>query len=646
MEVTKPTLGELFGQHRRFTVPMYQRQYVWSADDHWSYLWDDIKRKTEQLLIGENREPIANHFMGALVLLPGHAAGQRLSFKEVIDGQQRLTTMQVILIALRDLAEALSISDVAADLRRVTLNEGRMENPEVEKWKVWPTESDQVTFQRVVSAGTRDEVSGRFPVRGKGRRRTPPDGIPGAYLYFYDAMQNFVTRLSDDDENPVELTLEDRCRRVNELLTALQNYFQFVCIDLERNDDPQVIFEALNGRGAPLLPSDLIKNFVFQTTRQAGGQITQMYEQYWRQFDDRRVEDEDEQNGEAPRFWKVEEKQGRLTRPRIDLFLFHFLQCKRRNEVLITELFREFKDWWSATPAANIAALTPRLANLKVESDIFAEFFVPNLRTVTGYHIGNLRSLDTSTIYPLLLLLLGEARRNGQLAIEEIPSILKHIESYLVRRFVCNLTPKKYNYVFMQLLKNLCDENGVIQGEINADRIRHELTSHTGLTVEWPSDDAFRSSWLTMPIYAAGRATTIKMILSAIDRARFGEAIENIQVNYENLWIEHVMPQKWKQHWPLPEVAAPQAETDNDDMLDSEERRNVLLHTFGNLTLLTKKLNQSVRNSAYFTKKSEITRWSALQLNVYFQNINEWDEARIETRGLDLFQTALQLWPR
>lgn len=642
MEVTKPTLGELFGQHRRFTVPMYQRQYVWNAEDHWSYFWDDLKRKTLQVLAA-NGAPVPNHFMGAIVLLPGYAPGQRLSFKEVIDGQQRLTTAQIILIALRDLAAAMGIDDVAVDLRRITRNEGRMENPAVEQWKVWPTDSDQEAFRSVVEAGSRLTVSQRFPDRGARRRRLPPVGIPGAYLYFYDAMLAFVALANEDADCPTELPVEDRRRRINDLLTALQNHFQVVCIDLEPSDDPQVIFEALNGRGAPLLPSDLIKNFVFQAGRQAGGDIATLYGEYWRHFDEDRIED-DGDNGDAPRFWKIEEKQGRLTRPRIDLFLFHFLQCKRRNEVLITELFREFKEWWVSTDTPALATLTPRFADLRAESAIFAEFIMPNLRTERGLHLANLRAMDTSTIYPLLLLLLGEARRSDQVAEAEVPSILRHIESYLVRRFVCNLTPKKYNYVFMQLVKNLCDERGAIRGPITAEGVRRELLSHVGPTVEWPTDDAFRRNWLSMPIYAAGRAATIKMILSAIDRAQFGLATETIQIHYNNLWIEHVMPQSWREHWPLPEAVLP-TEVD-ETALTPEERRNVMLHAFGNLTLLTEQLNRTVQNSAFATKQPEISRLSALRLNVYFQNRTTWDEQDILDRGSSLFESALRLWPR
>ena len=85
---------------------------------------------------------------------------------------------------------------------------------------------------------------------------------------------------------------------------------------------------------------------------------------------------------------------------------------------------------------------------------------------------------------------------------------------------------------------------------------------------------------------------------------------------------------------------------DDEDVQTPEERRNVLLHTFGNLTLLTKKLNQSVRNSNYTTQEPTSHRWSALQLNVYFQGHNDWNEPEIEPRGAALFQTALQLWPR
>jgi len=637
METSKPTVAELFGQQRRFVVPIYQRQYVWNAERHWSYLWDDVKRKTLDYLGPDSARSMATHFMGALVLLPQPAVRNVLPYKEVIDGQQRITTMQVLLAAIRDTAVAMGLAAVSTDLRRLTLNDGLMENPEIERWKVWPTDSDQEHFVGVMEAGSRQEVERQFPARREGRRLIPPAGLPGAYLYFYDELANFLTKNDDDSDLPPE----EASSRIVALLRALQNRFQFVCIDLDPSDDPQVIFEALNGRGEPLLPSDLIKNYLFQRAQQVGGNIPRMYQAYWREFDSR--ETENGSDGEAPpqRFWRVMERQGRLERPRIDLYLFHFLQCKQRKEILITELFKEFKEWWVGTPAGTVGLVEERVKDLRVEGDLFAEFFEPKRITTSGQHLYNLKAMDTSTIYPLLLFLFGEAKRAGRVNERELDGILQMLESYLVRRFVGNMTTKQYNRLFLQLLKNLSEGSAAI----TAEGLRQQLQGLNGVTVEWPSDQQFRKNWLSMPIYSSARTRATSMILSAIDQALFGSATEPVRISYEKLWIEHVIPQKWRAYWSAGKLNDPEIGAWVGSDLTDDERRDVVLHTFGNLTLLTDKLNRDISNGPYTSKRPDITKQSALRLNAYFQDRMQWNEDEIVERGKSLFTMAIKLWP-
>lgn len=631
MEISKPTVAELFDQRRRFVVPLYQREYVWNADEHWSYLWDDIRSKTLELMGADGTQPIGNHFMGALVLLPQAAVRNILPYKEVIDGQQRLTSMQIVLKALRDVAAALNVADVEIDLRRLTTNEGRMEDPDIERHKVWPTFSDQPHYIAVAGAQAQAEIEDIFPANSRGRRQIPSKGIAAAYLYFCDEFTQFFK--SDEDGNDHEA--DEVASRVNETLTALQNHFHFVCIDLDANDDPQVIFEALNGRGAPLLPSDLIKNFVFQAV--AGNALTMrtLYERHWEHFDAERVA------GNGDRFWKVEVKQGRLKRPRIDLFLFHYLQCRKRQDVLITELFRTFKDWWRSDASSVAETAAGRLEHLAAESGVFHGFFSPNIREETGLRLKRINAMDTNTVYPFLLYLFGEAHRAGR--VQNLAAVLQLVESYLVRRFVCRLTTKKYNYVFMQLLRNVAEG----EATIDADAIAAQLRGFEGVSVEWPSDDAFRTAWMENAIYASGRASTVLMMLSALDNELQGDGREPVEITYDQLWIEHVMPQSWEAHWPLPEPEAGPTEQDAPSPAGPtpEETRNRLIHTFGNLTLLTENLNRDLKNSDYASKRPRITQNSALAMNTYFQSRDSWDENEIIARGEALFDVALNLWP-
>jgi hypothetical protein len=124
------------------------------------------------------------------------------------------------------------------------------------------------------------------------------------------------------------------------------------------------------------------------------------------------------------------------------------------------------------------------------------------------------------------------------------------------------------------------------------------------------------------------------MILEALDLALFDKKTERVHIK-DTLTVEHLMPQAWREHWPLP-VPSPEASA----------RRDQAVNPIGNLTLLTDKLNPSLSNGPWKAKRPAILKHSALTLNRYFQDKETWDEAAIAKRGEELFKVALQIWPR
>ena len=130
----------------------------------------------------------------------------------------------------------------------------------------------------------------------------------------------------------------------DECFSALKSALQVVVIDLDRDDDPQVIFETLNARGEPLLPADLLRNFIFLRAARKKENPEKLYNEYWREFDDE--------------FWRVEVRQGRLQRARSDLFMQHFLASRLTEDIPIKHLYVEYK-WWilgdeGARPSAGV----------------------------------------------------------------------------------------------------------------------------------------------------------------------------------------------------------------------------------------------------------------------------------------------------
>jgi uncharacterized protein with ParB-like and HNH nuclease domain len=172
MKPDKTSVYDLFYNQRRFAVPLYQRPYVWSLEAQWQPLWQDVEDKAQAVL---QRQTDVPHFLGAIVTGQRPVFGNRISSWDIIDGQQRLTTLQVVLKAFKDVmnARAGKESRYDFDLKRITVNEGLMEEPD-ERFKVWPTNSDRGVFRAVMTADAIDKVIAEFPaVRGRRRRPAP-----------------------------------------------------------------------------------------------------------------------------------------------------------------------------------------------------------------------------------------------------------------------------------------------------------------------------------------------------------------------------------------------------------------------------------------------------------------------------------------
>jgi hypothetical protein len=258
-----------------------------------------------------------------------------------------------------------------------------------------------------------------------------------------------------------------------------------------------------------------------------------------------------------------------------------------------------------------------------------------NTSTRLGRFAARLRKLDTSTVYPLLLLLVIEG---ASMPTSEFNAILIDLESYLIRRAVCGLSNKQYNRFFFQLLQSLRKA-----GAVNHQNVRNYLLAAQGSSTIWPADKEFEKKWVREPAYTNLGPAATGMILDAIDHQLRTSKCETIAIQGA-LTVEHVLPQTWAEHWPLDGNAALEPTADED----SEEIRNRLLHSFGNLTLLTTPLNASIQNGPFSSKRPEIAKQSSLRLNVYFQDFldsDPWNEEVILKRGQDLFDVACTVWP-
>lgn len=620
MKANAVPLLAIFEKKLRLEVPLFQRQYVWSHERQWEPLWEDISRKFTEYLEGRKEAPV--HFLGAMVLDQKQTPITHVEKRQVIDGQQRLITLQIFLSAFRDFSQEHSCEALAKECDLYTLNRGMMADTEVDKFKVWPTQLDRPQFSDVIISRSRTELVKKYPLRFLKRRRKPEPRprMVEAYLFFQNQLSEFF--IGSESESPIagENPLESR---LDECLQALKNALQVVVIDLDPDDDPQVIFETLNVRGEPLLPADLLRNFIFLRASRQGEPQELLYNEYWRRFDDP--------------FWHYEVRQGRLYHPRSNLFMQHFLASRQTVDIPIKHLFVEYKFW--IEKERPFSTVREELATLASQGDDFRRIIDPKKDDYLFPLATFLAHFDIGTAYPLLLFLL-----DVKLSEEDWNSISITLESYLLRRAVCGFSTKNYNRIFLNLTRLLR------RGDPTPENLRKNLSELSGESSEWPTDEAFSSAWQSRHAYQTLNNPKIVHILRRLSDSLLGSKTERITID-SPLTTEHILPQNWLENWPLPDGSRGLTSLElwssepGDPGAEATKRRNSLMQTFGNLTILTQPLNSSVSNAAWIVKKPELLSSSLLPINQRLHAFAKWDEDAIEHRSKELFERAVSIWP-
>lgn len=578
-------LQAVFYKPIRYRVPMFQRPYVWTQERQWEPLWEDMRDLAERLLDGLPHNDDTPHFIGAVVLEQVPQPLIKLESRSVIDGQQRLTTIQILISAARSVAEERGATNEAELLGELTWNDTRLAKDPADRLKVEPTVYDRVAFEDVMHG--RDVAAD-----------ADSDGalIREAYRYFRDQLRDW-TAGSDAGAN-AETQLEA-------LRQALWKLVQVVVIDLDGDDNAQVIFETLNARSTPLLAADLVKNLLFRTAMAAGQDAAALYNEYWKPLDGHD--------------WRKMIRQGRLFRPRIDVFVMHWLTMLLGKEVVIHQLYPEFRGHLRSggqTPA-------DVLAELRRYADVYAAFDTAPHGSPEGRFFYRLQQLDTTTAMPVLLWMFGPDGLNEPHRLRAVQAM----ESWIVRRMVCRQTTKRYNVTFLDLLKALKDATAPTDATVIGF-----LRELKGESQYWPNDDEVRAALRSQPIYQTQIRKRLRMLLEALEEARGSDLTE--QVQHSSLTVEHILPQKWVEHWPLA----------NDDPA-AAVARDQAKHLLGNLTLVTKALNPTLSNAPWPQKRQTLNERSVLLISADARTADTWDEAAIAARTDRLIEDVLKAWP-
>lgn len=432
MEAHARTPRELFEGKVQYEIPPFQRPYVWTETDQWEPLWRDVARVAADIVRDGEASRSETHFLGAVVAASTYTASGDVARHELVDGQQRMTTLQLLLGAVQGVVARHGQAEDAEALQELIRNGSNRFAKSEKRFKLWPSQTDRVAFVRAMEGGAGKHWSEEDPSGDSVKLK--PHRLVQAYQWFRAAAERWISGQTDEDDPDAP---GDETQRIQALSAVLQDRLTLVAIDLDISDDAQLIFETLNDRGTPLLSADLIKNWLFQQGQRQGVDIDR-WARDWAELD-------------AP-WWREEVRQGRLNRPRIDGFLQYWLTAQCTEDLRTTEVFRRFVRF--ARPQITSAEGADRfLHELLDEAAFYRHLDELSPTTPEGrFHQRVLQQFDQATMTPMLLRL---APKRFGVPTEQRRLALESLESWVVRRALLFLETRATNRVVAALLKGL-----------------------------------------------------------------------------------------------------------------------------------------------------------------------------------------------
>lgn len=624
MNVDDYPVENILAEGRRFMVPLYQRKYQW-ADNLLLPFWDDVQAKAAEVLEDETR---FQHYMGALILAPiGESAQIGVTPRvQVVDGQQRLTTFQLMLAAIREVAREHDCNDIIKHVEDYIFNKLKSKDTDDQtRFKLTPTPSDREVLHDILDreySQLRTKYS-KYYWGGRVPKNTTLRALR-AYELFKQNIKLFTLsgpadveaasgpEVTTPNEAPDQETIE---ARLDALLRGLLNRMKLVVITLGEDDDAQVIFETLNSKGEPLLAMDLVRNNIFHRAEKQGASAEALYKELWDPFDHS--------------WWREHALNARPRRPRIDHFLAHVLAAESGDKISMRELYAEYR-------AFTVPKGRPRFARVEDELRVL-EKHAPTYETLEGRRehdktlvwLGRkLAAWQVTTAYPLALQIADDHVRA-----DERLKIASLIYSYIVRRALCGLTAKNLNRVFQGITQKF------LRSGPSVASLAEFFDERTGDSTRFPGNDELRQGILSQSAYINAPGTRIKDVLWELECASRPSFAEKVDMP-EGLQTEHVLPITWTNDWPFPDGECVNKWSDDPRAL----KRNQTLHTLGNLTLITGGLNVSSSNKGFLSKKQKYAKHTSLFLNKWFTDHEEWHEEKILDRCEELSNKAKKIW--
>ena len=587
-------------------IPFFQRAYVWN-DDNWKDLLEDLLKTT------------GSHFLGSIILKRAKERTGAVKKAIVIDGQQRLTTLSILIKALFDAIDDNNKKDIINDATDALFYKLRSSKSEY-FISINHSHNDRKQFEEVIGTVVDRELqSPILSILDSIDEKDPRLLIKRCYKYFYTQLK---TKTNDERIDLWDNLFDEK----NKVL---------VVIDLDENDQEQKIFDTINSSGVRLTSTDIIKNALYQKLIEITNDTDTIAEYYNRTWAETFEKDDN-----VIAYWNKEKSVGRLMRQNSELLLQTvaiikgiFDVEKKHTIQQLADLYKKEIETYNEQQVKNFIIEITKYAQIYKEhipdfngKENF-EYSNDDLEAVEQRVLHILDKNDISTFTPQIIYIFNSYAGNDTVIIEKLREIEKYVMSYLITK----TTTKNFNKDCITFIN---DKTGK---EIN-NRIK-EFT-HPQLV-----------SGITENV-SNNLGTVILFWIELKRRLDPKYDTKTLQYNYQ---LEHIMPQKWEKNWSsVPYVDSKGNILPNND--ESKKQRYKKIYSLGNMTLLNGRLNASISNSDFKKKmegegkKGGVKKYSSLSVtkddlieNVYEKN-KSWDEQAIIERELYLGKEVVDLW--
>lgn len=497
MEAGKRTVRDIFNRGRNLEVPFFQRSYVWK-EPQWQRFLEDME------VVSDTKQ---SYFLGSVILKQKDTASDEDSILTIIDGQQRLTTLNIFL-------KVLCLKNNTNNDFTETFKKQR-DKTIILKHNV----NDEKSFNQIINLEELIEIE------------ISKNHINGAYKFFKDNIN--ITKLNFFD---------------------IVDKIMFVGIDLNKDEDEQQIFDTINSLGVRLTTAELLKNYFFDRDD------LKSYDENWKQIF--------EKDDKTKDFWDKEITAGRVKRENIDLFFYSFLQIKLQDKHIkvkaddkkrlskFSNLFESYKEFIKIYNIDKIL-LIQEIKEYAILYKNNIDFNILDEELTNEYGMQRINALifglDTTVVIPFVLYVLNNTKDNK----EEQKNIFMYLESYLMRRMISKLTTKAYNHLFSDEL---------ISNEITSKEAFKKLINKKTDNNSMPSNEVVKDGFLNSKIVNKQTRGIIYLIESII-RVKGKNMHSTGLYGLSQYSLEHMMPKKWENHWKNKSFSDEEKQNRNNKLL-------------------------------------------------------------------------------